>query len=50
MSTSRRSTNALLVLVSPSALTLSTLGGLFEQRPEPWLYVAIGGGCHIVGC
>ncbi len=31
------------------AFTLSILGGLFEQRPEPWVYVAIGGGYHIVG-
>lgn len=31
------------------ALMLSILGGLFENRPEPWTYVAIGGGYHVVG-
>jgi hypothetical protein len=31
------------------ALTLSVLGGLFEQRPEPWVYTAISGGYHLVG-
>jgi hypothetical protein len=31
------------------ALPLSILGGMFEQRPEAGLYVAIGAGYHIVG-
>jgi hypothetical protein len=31
------------------ALPLSILGGMFDQKPEPGVYVAITAGYHIVG-
>jgi hypothetical protein len=31
------------------ALPLSILGGMFDQKPEPGVYVAISAGYHLVG-
>jgi hypothetical protein len=38
-----------IVVGAGFALPLSILGGLFEQRPQPWVYTAISAGYHIVG-